>query len=281
MLRISLVINCKNETWRITRNQIETLPFCNHEEADTHMVYHAILLTDPAVLIAKDTDVFLLLAYAMSQVDGSPRWFQMIDESQFVNIRKVYDHLGYDICSTLPKFQAITGCDQTAFKFNVGKPRTFAKISNNPSLLQMIQLLGKTENAGDEVINDALYFIQTVLYSGTSNESYVDTRVRLYKILKTKSSVTILADPDSMCQEIRRCHLQSFVWLNCIHGVIAELDPENYGWCVRGGDEQLQPVWFTGYQLSQSLRKVNRSKVRTGIFSRSVNNINELSDGAN
>ena len=99
----------------------------------------------------------------MSQVDGSPRWFQVIDESQFVNIRKVYDHLGYDICSTLPQFHAITGCDQPAFKFNVGKPRTFAKISNNPSLLQMIQLLGKTINADDEVINDALYFIQTVV----------------------------------------------------------------------------------------------------------------------
>ena len=86
--------------------------------------------------------------------------------------------------------------------------------------------------------------------------------------------MTILADPDSMCQEIRRCHLQSFVWLNCIHG-------ENYGWCVRGGDEQLQPVWFTGYQLPQSLRKVNRSKMRTGILFRSVNNTNEPSDGVN
>ena len=41
--------------------------------------------------------------------------------------------------------------------------------------------------------------------------------------------------------------------------------------------------WFgsTGYQLPQPLRKVKRSKVRTGIFSRSVNNINEPSDGAN
>ena len=72
MLRIPLVINCKNETWRIARNLIETF-------------------------------------------------------------RKVYDHLGH-ICSTLPQFHAITGCDQRAFKFNVGKPRTFAKKSNNPSL---------------------------------------------------------------------------------------------------------------------------------------------------
>ena len=86
---------------------------------------------------------------------------------------------------------------------------------------------------------------------------------------------------EDLIQMIKRCHLQSFFWLDCIHGVIAELDPENYGWCVRGGDGQLQPVWFTGYQLPQSLRKINRSKVRTGIFSRSVNNINEPSDGAN
>ena len=81
----------------------------------------------------------------------------------------------------------------------------------------------------------------------------VSTRVRLYKNLKTKSSVSLPADPDSICEEIKRVHLQSFIWCNCLKTIIPSIDPDSYGWRFKGCDE-ISPTWFTGNQLPPSLR---------------------------
>ena len=62
-----------------------------------------------------------------------------------------------------------------------------------------------------------------------TNGSYVDTRIRLYQNLKTKSSASLPADPDSICQEIKRVHLQSFIWINCLQTILPALNVELYG----------------------------------------------------
>ena len=217
---------------------------------------------------------------AHMQKESCPSWLQMIEEKQFVNIKKIYDHFGRDICSILPQFHAITGCDQTSYKFNAGKIRAFNKVLKDTSVLQLIQPLGKRINLSDEVMQNVLLFVQTVLYSGTSNETYVDTRVRLYKKLKNKSSLSLPADPDSMSQEIKRCHLQSYIWLNCLQGVISELDPENYGWYV-GNDDEMHPTWFTESQFPPFLRKVNRNRKKVEPRSQTIEYIGDSFDGDN
>ena len=41
----------------------------NHEEADTRLIFHAMMGNETAVIVAKDTEVFLLLIYVMDQMD--------------------------------------------------------------------------------------------------------------------------------------------------------------------------------------------------------------------
>ena len=66
LFKVPLLINSGEKTWKITRSTIETFPRCNHEEADTRLILlHAAMSKSPAVIVAKDTDVFLLLAYAV------------------------------------------------------------------------------------------------------------------------------------------------------------------------------------------------------------------------
>ena len=238
ILDVPLIINCKNKTWGLTKRNIEILPFCNHEESDTHMIFHAGLQTH-VVIVAKDSDVLFLLAYTMTLKEGCSRWFQMIDDNQYVNIRIIYDYLDRDISSVLPQFHAITGCNQISYKSNKRKLSTFKKVPNDPSVLRLIQQLGKTKHLPDEVIQNGL-FLQTVLFSGICKETYVDTRVRPCTKLKNKSSITIPADPEFMFQEIKRCHLLSFIWLNCLQRVRPQLYPEDYGWYV-GINDELHP----------------------------------------
>ena len=60
-LNFPTVINDVDQTWMIdpTVNVVRKLFSCNHEEADTRMVYHASLLSTPVVISANDSDVFM------------------------------------------------------------------------------------------------------------------------------------------------------------------------------------------------------------------------------
>ena len=62
-------------------------------------------------------------------------------------------------------------------------------------------------------VKDVMVFVQTVMYSGRKDESYFDTRVRLYKAIKTKSSQSLPPDPESMQQAFRRVHYEVYYWL--------------------------------------------------------------------
>ena len=49
--------------------------------------------------------------------------------------------------------------------------------------------------------------IPSVVCAGEFSENYLDTRVRIYKNFKRKTSMTILPDPDSVKLAIKRAHL--------------------------------------------------------------------------
>ena len=54
-----------------------------------------------------------------------------------------------------------------------------------------------------------------VVYSGKVGESYVETRILLYKEIKSKSSSSIPPDLDSVEQAIRRTNYQVFHRVHC------------------------------------------------------------------
>ena len=84
--KVPLPINSGAKTWKITRGTIETFPRCNHQEANTRLILYAAMSKSPAVIVAKDTDVFLVLAYAVCYQNNPPRWYMKIDASQFINM---------------------------------------------------------------------------------------------------------------------------------------------------------------------------------------------------
>ena len=246
------MINSEEETWLIDGNMTYDMSRCNHEEADTRLVLHAAMTDSPAVIIAKDTDVLILLIYAMSKL-STQRWYMKIDHEKYVNVDRLVKYYGTDLCSVLPQFHAITGCDTTAYKFRVGKVNTFKKIVKNEKLRLFLHNVGKEVDVKEMTIISMKRFFQLVLYCGKDDEDYVDTRVRMYTNMKVKSSAPLMPDPDSLLQEIKRIHLQCFYWLNCLEYFVKRLDVEEYGWKIE--DEYVKPVWFTGKQYPHSFIK--------------------------
>ena len=112
-------------------------------------------------------------------------------------IKKIVNALDERILSCLPQFHALTGCDTTSYFYNQGKTASFKKTLKDPDSLSLIRNLGVKRCVAENDTFEIMKFIQTVIYSGKSNEDYVSTRVRLYENLKKKSSLCVPPDPKS------------------------------------------------------------------------------------
>ena len=153
--------------------------------------------------------------------------------------------------STLPQFYSLTGCDTTSCFYNRGKTSILNKVMKNPACIKLIQSLGNDVVLSDRYTKDAMKFIQTIVYSGRDNESYVETRVRLYKQQVKKLSISLPPDPSSCMQAAKRAHQKAFLWNRCLQKIIENIDLKENGWNINC-DGQVIPIWYTCSQLPES-----------------------------
>ena len=123
----------------ITRLQLFT---CNHEEADTRMVLHAILEDTNVVVVSKDTDVLVIMVYAFAKFEPSKEWYLKIDHKKYVDVKSIVNHFGRNICLKLPHIHAITGCDTTSFLHGIGKVKVLKKLENNEDMIYLLDEMG-------------------------------------------------------------------------------------------------------------------------------------------
>ena len=69
LFEIPLTINRGEIIWSITKETIEVFPISNREEADRTLIFHEGMSNEAAIIAAKDGDVFLLLIYALGQLE--------------------------------------------------------------------------------------------------------------------------------------------------------------------------------------------------------------------
>lgn len=102
-------------------------------------------------------------------------------------------------------------------------------------------------------------FIQTCVYSGRVGEDIVDTRMRQYNNLTVKTTQSIVPDPDSLCQHVKRANIVAYYWCHCTEAITQKINPHLSGW--KTVDSVLKPHWFLGFQLPEVLRarKARRS----------------------
>ena len=165
------------------------------------------------------------------------------------------------ICTLLPQLHGLTGCDTTSFFFKVGKVSPF-KVLKNIENLQLISALGVNTILSDEYVEDCKRFIQIVMYAGDNKETYVDTRIRLFKQQRTKTTMRIPPDADSAKQAkqaIHSVHHQVHTWLRCTEKWIEPIPYEENGW-KHVEENYLKPVWFTGLQFPPSVIKRTKRK---------------------
>jgi len=60
----------------------------------------------PVVIVAADTDIFVLLIYAFFHKSRpSEKWFMMIEKNRYLDIADICKAYGEEICDALPGYQ--------------------------------------------------------------------------------------------------------------------------------------------------------------------------------
>ena len=128
LISTPIIFNDREQTWEITKDAKAYMFDCNHKEAGTRLILHACLADINIVVVAKDTDVFVLMVFAYCVEKPSGKWFLKIDHEEYIDIGNVVDYLGEDVSRNLPAIHAATDCDTASTMFGVGKAKNSEKV---------------------------------------------------------------------------------------------------------------------------------------------------------
>ena len=129
-------------------------------------------------------------------------WYIQTEKDSFIYIRKIYEKLGGTAHLLLSQFHSITDCDAISYFFNVSKRVVFEQTSSGILPFNMIAELGSSNIITESVNNKVTKFIQRYVYRGTEMEGIFETRMRKYNEIKTKTTHSILIDPNSLTRYI-------------------------------------------------------------------------------
>ena len=156
----------------------------------------------------------MIYTYAVKQPERD--WYMQTDKDSFVIIRKIYEKYCSTNCLLFPLFLVTTNCDKVSYFFNVSKRVVFERAPSGITSFNMIVELVSSNIITEAVHNELTKFIQRYIYRGKEVERIVETRMRQYNEIKTKTTHIILPDPNSLTQHIKRANIQVYYWVYCM-----------------------------------------------------------------
>ena len=116
----------------------------------------------------------------------------------------------------LPQFHSLTGCDTVSHFFGISKTCVFERLLKDTSAPHLIEKPGESATVNEDLLYQVMGFIQKYVYRGKTNEELVETRMRQYNTMKTKTTQTILPDPHSL-------KLEELTYKHTIGGIIQNI----------------------------------------------------------
>ena len=145
MIKVPYIITAVNKIYRLQKDG-DAEEKCNHEEADTRLVVLiAFKEQTDVVIVAKDTDVLVLLVWAYSFYNVKYKCYFKYDTEIFAGTSVICDYVGRELCFSLPAVRSLTECDTTSHFFRTGKVKTFKKVLADSTKLSLLHLLAKRD----------------------------------------------------------------------------------------------------------------------------------------
>lgn len=259
-------------------NIIQTIDddlYCeNHEEADTKLVYHACQLeselTTNVLIKSCDTDILIIMLGNMENLKCDSLNIYMeygaANKKRTLNLTQLYIELGPTVCTSLPGFHALTGCDYNPSFFKKGKKRPYQLIKQNLDYQKALTDLGNSKIPGLQYETFAtLEKLVCELY-GHKNISDIN-KVRFEKFCLTYKSKdvnepfqkTVMKYDASnlppckaeLHQHLLRTQYITSIWRNAHLSTPTYLLPGSQGWTLK--DDTYEFKWFEGDCMPQTV----------------------------
>ena len=238
-----------------TRENLEDLQPCNHEEADTHIFLHvldAVKQHRRIMIRTIDTDVFVLAVSQMQRIPQKEIWlaFGMGKLFRYYPIHEIARSLGPKKSLALPVFHAFTGCDTVSFFAGKGKKSAWETWSVFPEVTSaFLEITNAPSELSKECTRNIETFVVLLYDRGSELRSVDEARQQLF-CTRSRSLDRIPPTSAALKQHILRASYQGgHVWSQ-VYLALPELpSPAEWGW---ERDGQWKPVWTTLAQAQQS-----------------------------
>ena len=214
---------------------------CNHEEADTRLLFHAKKISESfrrIIIYTPDTDVFLIALGVSSQISGNlfirtgtqnkARIICLSKVKEALQIK--YDLQDMDLVSkALLGLHGFTGCDTISAFSGKGKVKPLQLILKNIAYVDLFASIGGEPELSEDLFRVVQKFI-CVLYGHKED----NTNIVRYKLYAAKQG---RLDPKSIppCSDSLRMHAaratyQVYIWRNCLESHPDIPSPVGFGW---------------------------------------------------
>ncbi|CAH0562924.1 unnamed protein product [Brassicogethes aeneus] len=262
-LNYDMCYKYKVNNGKVTRSISEVFTCDKHEEADTKIVYHACKVDAASNILLRcsDTDILIIMLGNMEHLEASVKvWMEVgVGNAQrYVDVTKIYKSLGNTLCSALPGFHALTGCDFNPAFFRKGKKRPLSILKGSEMYQKsFIDLANLAQCETQQVIQNLEEFI-CHLYSIKKAKNVNEARFadfsteKFFKpIVKSFDGSAVPPCQSELHQQILRASYISNIWRNAHFKYPTILSPVDNGWQEVDGQYE-----FKGDQLPTFVNEV-------------------------
>ena len=256
-----IYVTKQSDCYHITRRESVAVPelTCDHEEADTRIFLHAQHAANngykSVIIAADDTDV-LVIALGLAHIIGCQMYQRKRTSvrSHYIDVGRVANRLGIDLCSSLIGIHAFTGCDSVSAFAGKGKIKPVKILQQLPTYQLTFGNLGQSFDVTNQQLRELESFVCLLYLSQTTECSDInECRYMMFCGKKGEADSSQLPPcHDTLRQHVLRANYQAAIWRRSCQAQMDIPTPNGNGWNL-DPESNLAIEWMTGMPAPQAV----------------------------
>lgn len=260
----SLFVTCGENCYKILHDEGCVLipELCStQEEADTRLILHsahaAVAGFASVIIVADDTDVFLLALAFCDEID-THLYLKCGTQARvsYIDVQKVSITLGPSVCKALLGMHAYTGCDSVSSFAGRGKMASLKMLKQDAELQTTFADLGAMWDVSESLLNKLEAFTCQMYVTKTSIQHSNELRYHLFTSKKGCVEPHQLPPcADALHKHACRANYQAGIWRRSLEANPEVPSPRGRGWKIdiTYGKEELKIDWLDGTPAPDSV----------------------------
>ena len=187
-------------------------------------------------------------------------WFKIgvKDRLRFIPVHDVSTNLGPEICSALPAFHALTGCDSTSAFLRIGKKKAWKVLTKSTAHQNSLACVGQSLNIDEDIVEKIEAFVRSLYAISAKGPKTVDEARYVMFCQTSKSNMALPPTSDSLLQHTKRANYQAYVWKKALVATQRLPSPDGHGWKLE--DNSLVPHLMTKPPAPSSILELTNCK---------------------